>query len=86
MPVAGPTRWQSTITVGISAMLESPSISVMRESPGPLVAVIDGTPPKLAPITMPRAAISSSACTTRPPAGGSSSIRVSMISDDGVMG
>ena len=67
-------------------MLESPIISVISESPGPLVAVIDGTPPKLAPTTMPSAEISSSACTTWPPSAGSSSIRVSMTSDEGVIG
>src|SRR2546426_8491874 len=35
----------------------------MSEIPGPAVAVIDRAPAQLAPITMPRDAISSSACT-----------------------
>ena len=86
IPVAGPARWQSTITAGSSAIAARPVISVMSESPGPLVAVIAGAPPKLAPTTIPSAAISSSACTIVPPAAGSSSISVSMISEDGVIG
>jgi hypothetical protein len=74
------------MTEGSSAMLESPIISVIRESPGPLVAVMEGTPPKDAPSTIPMAAISSSACTTRPPAAGSSSMSVSITSEEGVIG
>ena len=42
-PAAGPARWQSTTIAGSSAMLESPSISVISDRPGPLVAVIDFT-------------------------------------------
>ena len=48
-PVEGPPRCTSTITSGSSAMLARPIISVLRESPGPLVAVMDFLPAKEAP-------------------------------------
>ena len=52
----------------------------------PDVAVMDFWPAYEAPRTMPIAAISSSACTTAPPALGSSSANNSMMSVAGVIG
>ena len=46
IPVAGPARIALTITAGSSAILERPVISVMSESPGQLVAVIERAPEK----------------------------------------
>ena len=40
MPVLGPERCAFTMTIGISAMEDSPISSVIREKPGPEVAVI----------------------------------------------
>ena len=43
-PVAGPPRWTSTTTRGISAIQARPRPSLMREMPGPAVAVMDFLP------------------------------------------
>ena len=67
-------------------MPERPSSSVIRESPGPEVEVIERTPAKEAPRTMPMEAISSSACSMHPPTLGSSAAMNSMISLAGVIG
>ena len=61
MPVEGPARWTSTITIGSSSITASPIVSDLRSMPGPLVAVTPRRPPKDAPRAMPAAAISSSA-------------------------
>ena len=45
MPVDGPPRITSTTTIGTSAEHASPIPSVISASPGPAVAVSDGTPP-----------------------------------------
>ena len=68
MPVDGPARWTSTMTIGSSSATASPMVSVLRSSPGPLVAVTPSAPPKAAPRAMPAAAISSSAWIVRTPA------------------
>ena len=70
----------------ISAIKARPSSSTIRLTPGPEVAVIDFLPAYEAPITMPSAAISSSAWTTEPPTFGSSAARNSMMSVAGVIG
>ena len=56
----GPPRMTLTTTQGTSAMQANPRFSCMREKPGPLVAVMDLTPAREAPITAPMLAISSS--------------------------
>ena len=86
MPVLGPARCTSTMTSGISVMLASPRSSIISASPGPEVAVIARWPLNEAPMTMARAAISSSACTSVPPTLGSSPAKNSMIPVAGVMG
>ncbi len=63
MPVEGPPRCTSKITAGISAKYASPMNSCISEMPGPEVAVNARAPFQAAPITMPIAASSSSACT-----------------------
>src|SRR5215467_813709 len=63
MPVEGPARWMFMMTAGISAKYERPMNSVIREMPGPDVAVKARAPFQDAPITMPIEASSSSPCT-----------------------
>src|SRR6266481_1221689 len=63
IPVEGPARCTFMITAGISAKYERPMNSVIREMPGPDVAVKARAPFQDAPITMPIEASSSSACT-----------------------
>ncbi len=48
-------------------MTARPIASDLRQMPGPLVAVTPRAPPKEAPMAMPMAAISSSACSVRTP-------------------
>src|SRR6516225_7040045 len=60
MPVDGPARCTFMITAGISAKYERPMNSVIKEMPGPLVAVKARAPFQEAPITMPIEASSSS--------------------------
>ena len=67
MPVEGPPRITSTTTIGISAVTARPMPSVISASPGPAVAVSDGTPPYEAPMIMLMEASSSSACSSVPP-------------------
>ena len=67
MPVEGPARWTSTITIGSSIATASDTVSALRSMPGPLVAVTPRWPANAAPSAMPAAAISSSACTVRTP-------------------
>ena len=64
----------------------SPSISDIRDRPGPDVAVIAFAPANDAPITTPIADSSSSVCTHVPPIFGSHSPRKCSTSDDGVIG
>ncbi len=82
----GPPRWTSRTTVGISAMEASPSISVIRERPGPDVDVIDLTPANDAPTQEPSAESSSSVWITEPPTFGIHSERKWSTSDEGVIG
>src|SRR6202035_1873208 len=63
MPVEGPARCTFMITAGISAKYERPMNSVIKEMPGPEVAVKARAPFHEAPITMPIEASSSSPCT-----------------------
>ena len=67
MPVEGPARCTSMITIGSSSATASPIVSALRSMPGPLVAVTPSWPPNDAPSAMFAAAISSSACTVRTP-------------------
>ena len=67
MPVEGPARWTSMITIGSSSATARPIVSALRSMPGPLEAVTPRLPPKAAPSTMLAAAISSSACSVRTP-------------------
>jgi hypothetical protein len=75
-----------TITHGTSAVQAKPRFSCIRENPGPLVAVIDFTPAREAPITAPRLAISSSIWMKVPSTAGSLYDITSLISVAGVMG
>ncbi len=61
-------------------------LSCIRLKPGPEVAVIDLTPPQLAPIIEQMEAISSSICRKVPPKVGSLSAILSAISLAGVIG
>ena len=63
IPVDGPVRCTSIKTAGISAKYPKPKNSFINETPGPEVAVKDLAPFQFAPITIPMAASSSSACT-----------------------
>jgi hypothetical protein len=74
------------MTQGTSAMTAKPKFSCMRENPGPLVAVIDLTPAREAPITAPKLAISSSIWMKVPFTWGSRIDKISEISVAGVMG
>jgi predicted secreted protein len=67
-------------------MIAKPRFSCIKENPGPLVAVIDFTPAREAPITAPRLAISSSIWIKVPAAWGSLTDRISEISVAGVIG
>ncbi len=67
-------------------MVARPMISVLRDMPGPLVAVIDFLPANEAPSAAPMPAISSSACSTEPPYFQTWSVKNCMISVEGVMG
>src|SRR5438046_10275819 len=95
MPVEGPARWMFMITAGISAKYDRPMNSVIREMPGPEVAVKARAPFQEAPITMPMDASSSSPCTIAYlalPVSGSCRIflqwlvKASATDDNGVMG
>ena len=61
MPVLGPERWIIATTMGSSTITASPSDSLFRARPGPLVPVRPSDPPNAAPMAAPIAAISSSA-------------------------
>ena len=63
-PVLGPIRCTSMMTTGISAKYARPTNSDISEIPGPAVAVSARAPAQPAPMAMPTAASSSSACTT----------------------
>src|SRR3989304_3532714 len=86
MPVEGPQRMTSTTTIGTSAATASPIDSDINASPGPEVAVSDGTPPNDAPIIMLTDASSSSAWTRQPPVLTNAGAMYSEISVAGVMG
>ncbi len=76
----------STTTNGTSAITAQPSDSILSEMPGPLEPVTATRPAKLAPLAIEMAAISSSHCTNVPPYLGSSRRRISITSDQGVIG
>ncbi len=61
IPVEGPARWMSVITIGSSTLTASPTASALRFMPGPEVVVIAIEPPNAAPIAAHTPAISSSA-------------------------
>jgi hypothetical protein len=61
-------------------------ISLLRDMPGPEVAVIAFTPANEAPTAAPMPAISSSACSTAPPYFQISRLSSCMISVEGVIG
>ena len=66
-PVAGPGRWATTTTTGVSVMAARLTPSTIKANPPPEVPTMLGAPAKEAPMAMLIAAISSSACsTTRP--------------------
>jgi hypothetical protein len=67
-------------------MKAKPRFSCIKENPGPLVAVIDLTPAREAPITAPRLAISSSIWMKVPLTWGSLMDKISETSVAGVMG
>ena len=84
-PVLGPPRCTSTITTGNSVIEAKPINSLFKHMPGPLVATTDKSPAKLAPMAMPMAAISSSACNVLTP-NFFRAERPSKIGEAGVMG
>src|SRR5215212_3177221 len=95
IPVEGPARWMFMNTLGLSAEYESPRNSVIKETPGPEVAVKARAPFQEAPITMPIEASSSSPCTIAyfalPVSGSCRSflqwlVKASATDDDGVIG
>src|SRR5208283_2293834 len=61
IPVEGPARCTSQITIGSSVLTARPTASALRFIPGPEVDVIAIAPPKAAPIEEHTPAISSSA-------------------------
>ena len=86
MPVEGPTRITSITTSGVSDAAARPRLSIISERPGPEVAVIEGRPPKEAPMIMLIEASSSSAWTSAPPVAASAGARYSRTSVAGVIG
>ena len=85
-PVEGPPRWTFTITQGVSVIAAYPRFSIIREKPGPLVAVIARAPVHEAPITEAMLASSSSIWIKTPPCFGSFAAMCSAISVEGVIG
>ena len=85
-PVDGPSRWTKAITTGVSVITAYWTVSIIRQKPGPEVAVIAWWPASDAPTHAASAEISSGADSARPPRRGSSSIIVRKISLDGVIG
>jgi hypothetical protein len=75
-----------TIRKGVSDMTAKETASIMREKPGPEVAVIAFTPAQEAPIREHAEEISSSIWINRPPTWGILWADLSMISEAGVMG
>ena len=49
-PVEGPPRWTLMTTQGVSVMTANPMFSIIREKPGPLVAVMARAPVQEAPM------------------------------------
>ena len=82
----GPPRWILTITQGVSVIAANPMFSIIREKPGPLVAVIARAPVHEAPITEAMLAISSSIWMKTPFFFGSFTAMCSAISVEGVIG
>ena len=67
IPVDGPARCTSTITIGSSSWNASATVSDLRSIPGPDVPVTPRLPANAAPSAIPAAAISSSAWSVRTP-------------------
>src|SRR3990172_550296 len=70
-PVEGPPRCTLITTQGTSIIAASPRFSIMRENPGPEVAVMARAPATEAPTMAAMLASSSSIWTKRPPTSGS---------------
>ena len=85
-PVEGPPRWTLTTTQGVSVMAANPMFSIIREKPGPLVAVIARAPVHDAPMMDAMEAISSSIWMKTPPFFGSFAAMCSATSVEGVIG
>ena len=85
-PCPGPGRCTLTITKGVSDMMALEIASIIRENPGPEVAVIALAPAQEAPMREQAEAISSSIWMKRPADLGEGSAAFSIISEAGVMG
>ena len=85
-PVAGPGRWTSTITSGVSVTPNKEIVSAINARPPPEVAVIARAPAIDAPKARLIAAISSSACSATRPAASARRARKVMIAVDGDIG
>jgi hypothetical protein len=85
-PVEGPPRWIFTTTQGVSVIAANPIFSIIREKPGPLVAVIARAPVHEAPMIDAMLAISSSIWMKVPFSLGSFTAMCSATSVEGVMG
>jgi len=85
-PVDGPPLWTFTTTHGVSVIAAYPIFSIIREKPGPDVAVIERAPAQLPPTIAAMLASSSSIWTNVPPTFGRRAAILSAISVDGVIG
>ena len=65
MPVLGPARCTSKMTIGNSVMTARPRPSIFSDRPGPLVPVAPIAPANEAPMAATQAAISSSTWSVR---------------------
>ena len=75
-----------TTRTGVSLATAKPMASIIKENPGPDVAVIEGFPPKEPPIIIFIAANSSSAMRTLPPTFSRRGAKYSTILLAGVIG
>ena len=85
-PVAGPGRWASITTSGVSVIAARLTPSTISAKPPPEVATIAGAPANDAPIAMFTAAISSSACSVTTPRAAACATTVRAIEVEGVIG
>ena len=86
MPVDGPERCTSMISIGNSAIDAMDKDSAIKLKPGPDVHVKPRTPAYTPPIAIIHAAISSSVCTTVEPTLSIFLIMYSITSEAGVIG